>query len=281
MVDAELISAREYLAGSWLQTWRAAMVAASIKPGQYVHLAGLGPPGSLPLRRPVAIASIDRARGEVTLDLPSTNRATVWLAMLRPQDRVHLIGPLGRPLAMDPRAHHLLLIAEGLAVPPLRPLAEAAIADGRQVALLVGARSAADVYPSSLLPDEIEYVVATGDGSMGHRGSVVELVAGYEAWADQAVASGGPALLERLARVARGRDGRLGVARLGRRTGGRRRGTGRGTRHSWLSVLLEQRVGCALGVCLGCVVPGASGPVRVCREGPSFAADEIAWGEPA
>ena len=36
--------------------------------------------------------------------------------------------------------------------------------DGRQVALLFGGRDAAEVYPSSLLPDEVEYVVATDDG---------------------------------------------------------------------------------------------------------------------
>ena len=36
-------------------------------------------------------------------------------------------------------------------------------------------------------------------------------------------------------------------------------------------------MGCAVGACLGCVVHGVDGPVRVCREGPVFAADEIAW----
>ena len=54
--------------------------------------------------------------------------------------------------------------------------------------LLFGARSSADVYPTSLLPDEVEYVVATADGSLGHRGSVLDLVLEYEAWADQAFA---------------------------------------------------------------------------------------------
>ena len=38
-------------------------------------------------------------------------------------------------------------------------------------------------------------------------------------------------------------------------------------------------MGCAVGACLGCVVIGVDGPQRVCREGPVFAADEIAWDE--
>jgi dihydroorotate dehydrogenase electron transfer subunit len=41
---------------------------------------------------------------------------------------------------------------------------------------------------------------------------------------------------------------------------------------------MEQNMGCAVGACLGCVVMGVSGtPQRVCREGPVFASDEVAW----
>ena len=48
-------------------------------------------------------------------------------------------------------------------------------------------------------------------------------------------------------------------------------------RASWLQVALPHEVGCALGICLGCVVDGPGGSVRVCREGPTFGADELAW----
>ena len=46
---------------------------------------------------------------------------------------------------------------------------------------------------------------------------------------------------------------------------------------SWLQVSMEQNMGCAVGACLGCVIMGVGGPQRVCREGPVFAAEEIAW----
>ena len=38
--------------------------------------------------------------------------------------------------------------------------------------------------------DEAEYVVATTDGSLGHRGEVTALLPEYEAWADQCFAAG-------------------------------------------------------------------------------------------
>jgi dihydroorotate dehydrogenase electron transfer subunit len=132
-----------------------------------------------------------------------------------------------------------------------------------------------------MLPDEVEYVVAIDDGSLGHRGRVTELVPQYEAWADQAFACGPLPMLAALARVARGRDARLGVARLGRKRGGRAAplGSTQARRKSWLQVSMEQNMGCAVGACLGCVVIGVNGPQRVCREGPVFAFDEIAWDE--
>ena len=138
-----------------------------------------------------------------------------------------MLGPLGRPFEVDPRSRHLLLIAGGLGIAGVRMLADEAIRDGRQVVLLFGAASAAEVYPSSLLPDEVEYIVATDDGSLGQRGYVTDLVPDYEAWADQAFACGPAPMLAALARLAAGRRDRLGVAKLGRKRGGGTAGPGR------------------------------------------------------
>jgi dihydroorotate dehydrogenase electron transfer subunit len=194
---------------------------------------------------------------------------------------VDMLGPLGRPFEVDSRSRHLLLIAGGLGMAGIRSLADEAIRDGRQVTLLFGAASARDVYPSSLLPDEVEYIIATDDGSVGHHGFVTELVPDYEAWADQAFACGPAPMLAALAKLATGRRERLGVARLGRKRGGGKAdpiGSPAARRKSFLQVSMEQNMGCAVGACLGCVIMGVNGsPQRVCREGPVFAAEEVAW----
>jgi dihydroorotate dehydrogenase electron transfer subunit len=155
------------------------------------------------------------------------------------------------------------------------------VRDGRQDTLLIGAASAREVYPSTLLPDEVEYVVATDDGSLGHHGFVTDLVPGYEAWADQAFACGPWPMLAALSRLAEGRRGRMGVATLGRKRGGGRGdlvGSPAARRKAFLQVSMEQNMGCAVGACLGCVVMTTTGtPQRVCREGPVFASEELAW----
>jgi NAD(P)H-flavin reductase len=124
-------------------------------------------------------------------------------------------------------------------------------------------------------------VVVTRDGSLGRAGDLSDAVPELEGWADQAFAAGSSTLLAELARLALTRRQRLGVAKLGRKRGGGRTdpaGSPAARRRAWLQVVLEAPLGCAAATCLGCAVPGAAGAsLRVCRDGPVFAADELAW----
>jgi dihydroorotate dehydrogenase electron transfer subunit len=280
LAAAELVDSREILPGQWLQAYHAPVLAVGSRAGQFVHVR-TGDFSGMVLRRPFSLNTADPATGIVTIHFRVIGRGTEWFTRLRPGDRIDLLGPLGRPFEVDPRSRHLLLVAGGLGIAGVRMLADEAIRGGRRVTLLFGAASARDVYPSSLLPDEVEYVVATDDGSLGHHGFVTELVPDFEAWADQAFACGPAPMLGALARLATGRQGRLGVAKLGRRRGGGRTdpvGSPAARRKAFLQVSMEQNMGCAVGACLGCVVMTTSGtPQRVCREGPVFAAEEIAW----
>jgi dihydroorotate dehydrogenase electron transfer subunit len=264
LLQADLVATAEFLPGQWLQTYSAPTLSAA-HPGQFVHVRTPDYSG-LVLRRPFSINTADRRAGRITIHFRVTGKGTEWLARMRPGETSEMLGPLGRGFEVDPRSRHLLLVAGGLGMAGVRALADEAIAAGRQVVLLFGAASARDVYPSSLLPDEVEYVVATDDGSFGHHGRVTELVPRFEAWANQCFACGPLPM--------------LAVARLGRRRGGGRPaaiGSPAARRRAWLQVSMEQNMGCAVGACLGCVVMGVEGPQRVCREGPVFAADEIAW----
>ncbi len=279
LAQAELIESRQILPAQWIQSYHAPDLIAGARAGQFVHVR-TGDYSGLVLRRPFSINTIDQATGSLTIHFRTVGRGTEWLTRVRPGDRLDMLGPLGRPFEVDARSRHLLLIAGGLGMAGVRMLADEAIRDGRQVVLLFGAATASEVYPSNLLPDEVEYVVATDDGSIGHRGFVTDLVPDYEAWADQAFACGPAAMLAALARLAAGRRSRMGVAQLGRkRPGGKQPplGSPAARRKAFLQVAMEQNMGCAVGACLGCVVMGVEGPQRVCREGPVFAAEEIAW----
>jgi dihydroorotate dehydrogenase electron transfer subunit len=280
LLEAELLETREFLPGQWLQTYKAPHLAAGAQAGQFVHVRTPDYSG-LVLRRPFSINTYDRAAGEITIHFRITGIGTAWLARMLPGQTAEMLGPLGRGFERDPRTRHVLLVAGGLGMAGVRPMADEALAGGCNVTVLFGAASASEVYPSSLLPDEVEYVVATDDGSFGHRGFVTELVPKFEGWADQCFACGPQPMLAAMASLAAGRRQRLGVARLGPRPGRGTKsvelGSRQARRRAWLQVSMEQNMGCAVGACLGCVVMGVTGPQRVCREGPVFASDEIKW----
>jgi dihydroorotate dehydrogenase electron transfer subunit len=279
-VAAELVERREVLPGQRIDAFHAPAIAVGARAGQLVQLLVTDDDG-LTTRRTCPINTADAATGVVTVHIHDRARRRGPEARLRPGDRLPMAGPIGRPFELDPRSRHLLLIAAGPAIAGVRMLVDEAIRDGRQVTVLFGAPSAREVYPSTLLPDEVEYVVATEDGSLGYTGSVADLVPEYEAWADQAFAAGPRPLLAALARLAAGRRGRMGVAKLGRKRGAGKvdpPGSPAARRKAFLQVALETDLTCAAATCLGCAVESAGGGLlRVCREGPVFAAEELDW----
>ena len=205
LVGAELVDSREILPGQWLQSFHAPdardrLAGRAVRPRPDGRLLGLV------LRRPFSINTADPATGHRSRSTsgrsaaarsgsPASGRAT----------RSTCSGRSAGRSRSTPASRHLLLVAGGLGMAGVRLLADEAIRDGRQVTLLFGAAAAREVYPSSLLPDEVEYVIATDDGSVGHHGFVTELVPDYEAWADQAFACGPAPMLAALARLAAGR----------------------------------------------------------------------------
>jgi dihydroorotate dehydrogenase electron transfer subunit len=139
-------------------------------------------------------------------------------------------------------------VAGGLGIAPLIALAEEAVAQGRAVTLLYGARTEARLMPISLVPQEVEVVVATDDGTRGHHGPVTELVPRYLAWAHQVFACGPREMYQALAQAMR----REGLRRPAQ-------------------VLLEEHMACGTGICYGCAVPTRRGMRLVCRDGPRMA----------
>ena len=175
LVDAELQESRQVLPGQWLQQYHAPTLAVAARAGQFVHVR-TGDWSGLVLRRPFTINTADPATGAISLHFREVGRGTAWLTHLRPGEQIDMLGPLGQGFQVDSRSRHLLLVAGGLGIADLRLLIDEALRDGRQVVLLYGCRDTSEVYPSSLLPDELEYVVATDDGSVGHHGFVTDLV---------------------------------------------------------------------------------------------------------
>ncbi|MFZ4395690.1 MAG: dihydroorotate dehydrogenase electron transfer subunit [Kiritimatiellia bacterium] len=233
-------------------------IAHTARPGQFIHLrvTGLEPSA---LRRPF---SIYHAAGDLVSVLYKTvGRGTEQLSRLRAGDTLSVMGPLGNGFPIETGCRTPILVAGGYGVAPLVFLARHLPTRG---IVMIGGRTAADILCADDFIDlGWEVRIATLDGSRGTTGLVTVLLDDW--FARHAMQ---PATF-----YACGPDGMLrAVGERATRTGA----------HAWLS--LDKHMVCGVGACLACVQrlrrpDGTTWIARVCRDGPVFAAQEIAWEE--
>ncbi|HET7628759.1 MAG TPA: dihydroorotate dehydrogenase electron transfer subunit [Bacillales bacterium] len=223
-------------------------------PGQFVHLRTDGSFETL-LRRPISIADVDRNKQEVTIIYRVEGAGTSNLAAKRPGDVVDLLGPLGNGFSLAPAEQHrkVLLVGGGIGVPPLYYLSRQLKSRGVEVKHVLGFSSKAEVFYEEKFSELGETYVTTVDGSHGLKGFVTDAITKYGFDYDLLYACGPTPMLKALEQASEGKE-------------------------AYLS--LEQRMGCAVGACLACVVHVQGDETgadyrKVCKDGPVFPAGEV------
>src|SRR5690606_4698909 len=122
----------------------------SITPGQFVMTyCGEGLGYDPLLGRPMSIHRLREgpAGPEFAMLFDVTGRLTGWLSRRREGDELRVVGPLGRGFEPRPRVQRMLLVGGGIGSAPLVWLADELAAEGREVTLVLGARSESQIYP--------------------------------------------------------------------------------------------------------------------------------------
>lgn len=251
---ATVVSQEELYEDTYLMWLSCPPVARGAAPGRFLMIHCSDNLDPL-LPRPMSFHRFREAGNEwqfaILYDI--RGRGTTWLSRRKAGDTLTCFGPLGHGYEVDAGTSNLLLVAGGLGVAAVVSLADEAIAAGKSVTLLQGARSAAKLFPPRHLPPEVESISATDDGSEGHAGRVTDLLAQHLPWADQVFACGPNPMFESMAKVAREARSRKSV-----------------------QALLEERMGCGTGVCYGCAVFTRKNGVRlVCKDGPRMELREV------
>ena len=258
LLERGVVTQREEVTpGTWLLRVRSPRIAELGQPGQFVHIQVAH--GSDPLlRRPFSFCDIDREAGTYDILFNVVGQGTGILAAAEAGQAFEALGPLGHPFTM-PRSGTLLMIGGGLGVAPFPLVAREARKLGLKLRWLNGAYTAHQLMPLELLPDGVEVHVCTDDGSAGEHGFLTNLSEGLLDGVAGVHACGPTPMLIALARQWQ-----------------RLHDAGRKLPHCEVS--LEAPMGCALGTCLGCVVPAAAGGYdRVCVEGAVFDWRALDW----
>ena len=248
---ATIISNEEIMPGIHLLKVKSAQMAAEAKPGQFVMLSSDNSETRL-LRRPISLHSI---KGDVLHFLFAiVGDGTLWLSQRQKGESLDILGPAGNGFSFDSETRHLLLIAGGMGIAPLIYLAEIAIKNGLSVKMAVGAKTKSLLLPTNSIPQGMEYLTATENGTQGEKGLVTSILQRNASWADQIFVCGPLPMYQAIRNSSQ-------PFLCGKPT----------------QVSLEVRMGCGMGICYSCTVKTARGLKQVCKDGPVFDFNEIDW----
>lgn len=220
-------------------------------PGQFVNIKAEG----FQLRRPISICEIDAEAGTLRLVFRVEGGGTEALSKLEEGDEMDLLGPLGNGFTLLPPESNVVVVGGGIGVPPMLETAKRY----KHVAAALGFQTAsAQMLVEDFEKLGAEIALCTDDGSCGTKGFVTaELEPRLQRGSVDMVYACGPAAMLR------------GVAQLAKRYGVR------------CEVSLEERMACGVGACLVCacrlVKDGTEYLGHVCKDGPVFPAEQVAF----
>ena len=221
--------------------------SAITAPGQFVNIAL---PGHF-LRRPISVC--DWTPDRLCLLIRVVGAGTRELADAAPGTELDILSGLGNGFDLSALSgvapDSVVLAGGGIGIAPLYGLAKALKRQGVTPVAALGFRNRADAFYLDKFRAVCDTRIVTEDGSLGERGLVTDLLRRHSA--RTYVFCCGPSPMLRA------------VWNLPHLTGGQ--------------YSFEARMGCGFGTCMGCSMPFRDGWKRVCKDGPVFFREEIAW----
>ena len=252
----ENIELSEDVFSMWIEVGR---IVKTAKAGEFVSLYTKD--GSRLLPRPISICEIDRENEKIRLVYRVVGEGTAEFAKLLPEvDNIEVIGSLGNGFPVDNTGDSVLLFGGGIGIPPLLEATKELKSKGKMATVILGYRTN-DTFLVEDFEKYAEVIIATDDGSLGCKGTVIDAANELEAAEKYGVTdifSCGPMPMLR------------GVKEYGE------------SRNISTYISLEERMACGIGVCLGCVCESKEVDhhsnvtnKRVCKDGPVFLSTEV------
>lgn len=216
-------------------------VSAITAPGQFVNIKLEG----LYLRRPISVCDV--SENSLTIIYKVVGKGTAQMSKMR-SGTLDVLTGLGNGYDMTVAGDRPVLLGGGVGVPPMYLLARKLIEHGKQVRVILGFNTKAEVfYEDAFKTLGAEVTVTTVDGSYGVKGFVTDALANMDYTYFYAC---GPEPMLKAVYSASQTSGQMSF---------------------------EKRMGCGFGACMGCSCKTITGYKRICREGPVMRKEEILW----
>lgn len=193
--------------------------------------------------------SISFARGDLGITVLEVGEFTRKLHNMKEGEKIGIRGPMGRGYKVYGKK--LVIVGGGVGMAPVTPLGEEALREGREVTVIAGALTKSELLFAQRLKEAgARVLVATDDGTQGHKGYTTEVLAELlekESF-DQAFTCGPEIMMYKVLNLCR-------------------------EKKIPTQLSMERYFKCGIGICGQCVLDGTG--LRVCKEGPVFRDREI------
>lgn len=252
---AKVIS-QQKLADGIYSMWIKTEIAKEAKAGQFV--AVFPKQGDKLLQRPISICEISEDRAALRIVYRVAGSGTAEFSKYTENEDIRLMGPCGNGFDTDAVKDNQLavLVGGGIGVPPMLELGKALKRSGKQVTFVLGYRNK-DMFLFEDFKAVADVVIATDDGSIGTKGTVIDALKENYLGESIILSCGPMPMLRGLKNYAQEK----GIPAY---------------------ISLEERMACGVGACLGCVAKTKKkdahshvNNARVCVEGPVFNAEDV------
>ena len=215
--------------------------SAVTAPGQFVNIKLDG----LYLRRPISVCDV---QGDLlTIIYKVVGKGTQQMSEMR-EGKLDILTGLGNGYDLTLAGDIPVLLGGGVGVPPMYLLAKQLIAQGREVKVILGFNTKAEVfYEDEFKALGAEVTVTTVDGSYGTKGFVTDVLKDMQY---SYFYTCGPEPMLKAVYKTSVTSGQMSF---------------------------EKRMGCGFGACMGCSCKTITGYKRICKEGPVMKKEEILW----
>ena len=249
-IDAKVLSSDVLAEGLIRIILHAPEIAKDAKAGQFIHM--LVPDNAHVLRRPISLMAFDKEAGTLTLAIQPKGDGTKIICSAKPGDTLKCLGPVGTGFD-GAGAETIYFVGGGVGVAPICGAMDCFATETSQA--FFGFRGAQYAYGMTQAPCKVSAV--SDDGTLGEKALVTKpLLAAIEAKRPDLIMACGPTpMLAAVQKIAL----EMGIP---------------------CQLSLEERMGCAIGACLGCNVKitaedGSWTYKRVCKDGPVFDAKVV------
>lgn len=216
--------------------------SAITAPGQFVNIRLAGKF----LRRPISVC--DWEDGKLTLVYKVVGHGTAQMAAMAPGESLDLLTGLGNGYDLGLVGDAPLLVGGGVGVPPMYGLAKHLRAMGKEVQVILGFNTKAEIFYEQEFKDlGCTVTVTTADGSYGVKGFVTDAMKNMHY---SHFCACGPEPMLKALYAASTTSGQMSF---------------------------EERMGCGFGACMGCSCKTLTGSKRICKDGPVMKKEEILW----